>query len=153
MQRKSKRCKKICKSNFRYWPHKWRGKKIFINDLSVGFYNITVFNNESMNYNPSNATALFSIVKSYSKVNITSITDGILNTQNVTVKFDVLAPTIINIIVIFFPLMFKFGNTILRSCYCILMIATYNKFKNFLFSFSFKWKSENSYSRCTRQHS
>ena len=73
--------------------------KIVINDLSVGFYNITVFNNESMNYNPSNATALFSIVKSYSKVNITSITDGILNTQNVTVKFDVLAPTIINIIV------------------------------------------------------
>ncbi|MBR3140059.1 MAG: hypothetical protein IKF11_04235, partial [Methanobrevibacter sp.] len=73
--------------------------EIIINDLGVGEYSITVFNNENNNYLPSNSSALFNVVKSHSKVNIISIENGTYNIQNATVKFNIIAPTIVNITV------------------------------------------------------
>ncbi|MBE6502750.1 MAG: hypothetical protein E7Z76_00440 [Methanobrevibacter sp.] len=72
---------------------------IVISNLAVGKYNISVINNEDVNFLSSNCSALFNIEKSYSKVNITSVIDGRFNTRNVTVSFNVIASTIINVIV------------------------------------------------------
>ena len=70
-----------------------------LDDLNVGVYNITVINVETNNFLSSNDTATFTVIKSYSTVNITDIVNGTLDISNATVKFDINIPTNVSVIV------------------------------------------------------
>ena len=72
---------------------------LVLDHLTVGTYNITVINVENNNFFSSNDTATFSVIKSYSTVNITDIINGTLDTSNATVKFNINIPTNVSIIV------------------------------------------------------
>ena len=72
---------------------------IVLDDLKVGVYNITVINVETNNFLSSNDTATFTVIKSYSTVNITDIVNGTLDISNATVKFDINIPTNVSVIV------------------------------------------------------
>ena len=76
------------------------GSKFAIGNLTPGIYNITIYNNESDNYNASQTTGLFEVLKAPSFVNITEIINGIYNTTNATVKFDVVNQTIVQVTVL-----------------------------------------------------
>ena len=72
---------------------------LVFNNLGVGTYNITVINIENNNYLSSSDSATFTIIKSFSQVNITGIHNGTLDSENVTVKFNVTLPSTVSIIV------------------------------------------------------
>ena len=72
---------------------------LVLDHLNVGTYNITVINVENNNFFSSNDTATFSVIKSFSVVNITDIINGTLDESNATVKFDINIPTNVSIIV------------------------------------------------------
>ena len=69
-----------------------------ISGLVAGNYNITIFNNQTRNYNASRNNATFRVYKAPSRVNITAV-DGIYNTESVCVNVTVINQTNVSFII------------------------------------------------------
>ena len=70
-----------------------------IGTLGAGLYKITIINTENENYTMFNASALFSVYKASSFVNITDVVGGVYNTTNVSVIVSVVNQTVVSFVV------------------------------------------------------
>ena len=77
------------------YPYINKRDVIFKNVLKIVCIYVYMYNN----YNTSNMTKSFKVIKASSEVNITGIVNGVYNTTNVEVNFDVYNRTTITIII------------------------------------------------------
>ena len=85
--------------NVVYSNDNFTGSEFSIGNLSAGVYNITIINHESENYTMSNASALFTVYKASSFVNITNILNVTYNTADIQVNYTVINLTSIKVII------------------------------------------------------